>query len=345
MTKITFPIPYIVEATYGRYRNPQRVEIADEAEFELRDVNEADAPVLVSVQEAYHDHRFDTEEHFQPYPRTELRQFEGAWYAPVLKFTKDGSEGVRWVKPEDFAEIYATKANWSTVVESTNYLTNDQEKLIRRQGTGYLDKLKDAKLRKIVDPDGPRMNSIQWARNELENYICIDGEVWEKLKGEPALQFWQIGESPLVLQISIGRKHVDQRCGYFRLDRLEDCIDHLKAAYPQHRILMKFDDLQIESGVDFTYDDETLAMRGLLDEAKSALFWTKAHDLTDNLINLKAELKSHDSYAVDPDAVAELMLRFVKATPPDFDKRSFIEAGLARWELRPVYGTAAGMGM
>jgi hypothetical protein len=334
MTSVIFPVPYKVDAVFDKFRNPREIEIADNAALEIRDVSQLDAPVLVSAQASYHNHRFDLEAAYDRYPRTELRMFEGEWYAPLLRFPKNGE--MQAVTPDDFAEYFSPEAPWSTVMNSTGYASDGPEQLMRRQQKGLLQTLEEAKLRKVEKLDEKREAAKAWARVELENFINVEGVVYEKAKGEPALQYWKIGaDSAVVLNISIGRKFNRDDVGYFTLDRLDDCLEHIGNRFPGQKLMRQFGDIQIENGVEFIYDDEGMAIRGALSDVKSALFWERGLD--EALLGLKACVDAfNEEEGEDVDAVADLVQEFIRITPTDFKKRDAAVAAITRWEMRPM---------
>jgi hypothetical protein len=334
MTSVIFPVPYKVDAVFDKFRNPREIEIADHATLEIRDVSKLDAPVLVSLQASYHNHRYDLEAPYDSYPRTELRMFEGEWYAPLLRFPKNGE--MRAVTPDDFSEYFSPEALWSTVVNSTGYTADGPESRIRRQQTGRFPTLAEAKLRKVEKLDEKREEAKAWAQNQLESFINVEGTVYEKLKGEPALQYWKIGaDSAVVLNISIGRAFSRDDVGYFTLDRLDDCLEHIGNLFPGRKLMRQFGDIQIENGVEFTYDDEGMAIRGALGDVKSALFWER--DLDEGLRGLKARVDAFsEEQGENLDAVADLVQDFVRLAPADFKKRDAVVAAITRWEMRPM---------
>lgn len=334
MTSVIFPAPYKVNAVFDKFRNPREIEIADHATLEIRDVSKLDAPVLVSTQASYHNHRYDLDAAYDDYPRTELRMFEGEWYAPLLRFPKNGE--MRAVTPDDFAEYFSPDALWSTVVNSTGYAADGPEARIRRQQTGRLPTLEEAKLRKVEKLDEKREEAKAWARNELESFINVEGTVYEKMKGEPALQYWKIGkQSNVVLNISIGRKFSRDDVGYFTLDRLDDCLEHINNLFPGMKLLRQFSDIRIENGVEFNYDDEGMAIRGALGDVKSALFWERGLD--EGLLALRDRVKAvNEDEGEDLDAMADLVQEFIRLSPPDFKQRDAVVAAITRWEMRPM---------
>jgi hypothetical protein len=334
MTSVIFPVPYKVNAVFDKFRNPREIVIADYATLEVRDVSKLDAPILVAGEASYHNHRYDLEAPFKSYPKTELRMFEGEWYAPLLRFPKNGE--MRAVTPDDFTEYFSDNAPWSTVVNSTGYASDGPKSLMRRQQQGYLPTLEEAKLRKVEKLDERQEAAKAWARSELENFINIEGAVYEKMKGEPALQYWKIGaDSAVVINISIGRKFSRDDVGYFKLDRLDDCLEHVANLFPGRTLLRQFGDIQIEAGVEFTYDDEGMAIRGALSDVKSALFWER--DLDEDLLGLKARVDTfNEEEGEDLGAVADLVQEFIRLTPPDFKKRQATVAAITRWEMRPI---------
>jgi hypothetical protein len=347
MTRVTFPIPYEVKAVFKPYRTPRLIGIADEAEFDIRDVLDEEAPVYVSVQAAYHDHRYDLEEKYDDYPRTNLRFFEGSWYAPVLRIGKQslaayekdlmlpGEERVRPLQAGDFHQYYARSPVWATVTDATSHSFKKQETLLRQQQDGSILSLENSKLKQVEDIETPRNEAIAWAKNKLADFISVEGAIYEKMKGEPAFQFWLAGDDKVVLAIHTGRDHSRHNCGYFRLDRLDDCLDHIKTHYGDRRLLTQFADLQVERHVSLAYDDEAIALRGLIGDAMTAM-WSISDGLTPELEVLKQELGKLNETTSDLDDIEAWMQRFIQHAPPTAQKREAIIAGLARWEIRPT---------
>jgi hypothetical protein len=127
--------------------------------------------------------------------------------------------------------------------------------------------------------------------------------------------------------------------GYFRLDRLDDCRDHLRSIFPDFQIKEAFRDLEVIGYDAFLYGDDSRALtcnaRDL--EAIStydlAEFSAVAGKAFYELRELNEKLLLNQQ--VDFDDLAGVMATIADTYPPN-RMTPAIKASLERWAMRPM---------
>lgn len=361
MPTINYPIPYTIEAKYGRNRNPQPISIADVLEVYFRNVADTEAPVVMSASMTWKTNGLpgqvpNTWESVEPRndlnPPVQIRHFNDAFYAPVRKFSRLLNAPSEIATPADLeSPLDLNKALATPLSKLYVELPQDSRLLLEGQALGRLPTFDDAKIKEITDAFDRRGNAVTAAMETIGEYACIDGRLWKKLAGEPRLRFQEgiriverdgedAAERMMVVDIvdddTIKTHRIEG--GFFRLDRLDDCIEHIRSNFPTRPILVHFDDLRVEMPEALALNEERGA---LLSTARNILQMLPRMEfyLSPALIDLSNRLqweigKTKEGGDLGP------VIGILEQMPPLMTNHpreaQAITAALDRWQLRPV---------
>lgn len=349
MSTIRYPIPYQIYGVTGRSPKPSIINIADEITFEIDDYTAAEAPVAVSVMKPWPHATYHTEferriaGYDHPAPETLLRRIGDALYAPVVKVMTRTIEPVP-ATAGDFWDLFCVRY---AATPMKHLYANHNHVALKQQGRGELKSMRDIRIRKIGDTvqDGISVESREFVLNQAvedaKTLATIDGELWKRLPADPILHYVANPvKREIIIDIEPG-EFSEQReyHGYFRIDRLEDCLDHLAAAYPDYPVSLKFKDLKVFDSDVLTYRDEERALVW----AATRLGWMFAHDtggLGDDtretyaeLKNLNAQLRTNEP-GVDFNALGRAVETLVEHA--EHREMYHLKPIVERWKFRPT---------
>lgn len=354
MTKVTYPIPHTIYGMVGRKKTTEPVAIAESLEFDLPDLDDTQAPFVVSADMAWHTVGLpsqgghdDAEARVGINPHVQLRHYNGSFYAPVMRFdTKFGERGPIPALPQDFPDIGSLHKIWmspfgkSYEVHGMKETTMDfhQSLLIRQKG-GRLPVLAEVDIRNVEQPssDENRRKVRETALDDLSRFICVDGKLWQKT-GEPMFRYdyRPAYREAIISIVDRFRSNASVYTGYFRLDRLDDCLDHVASlSEGEGRLRMAFRNLKLE-GQAFKFDDETAA---LVELARQTLVHSRQSPVIPEAVKTLMEPLSLLLNADARRNVSEIAatLEQVQANWPDgLEPFAWLNSGITRWNLRPA---------
>lgn len=350
MSIIRYPVPYQVYGLAGRSTKPSVIDIADELAFEIPDLEAVDAPVTISMTKAWphalYRSEFEQGSHDKrDAPVTALRAFEGGLYAPIVKHNRLMPEP-EGVKPEEFRELFNS---YRAATPMQHLYANHDYDPLRRYFAGQLKPLGQVPIRSVVD-DVPATIDVQRrdfvverAKTDAANIICIDGLLWQKLPAEPIIRYRADTDRRVVtLEIVLGEdQQIDRKGGYFRLDRLDDCRDHVVSFFPDFETKQLFRDLTVLDSDILHYNDDA---RALVWNARE-LEWFCSFDISEftkaagiAYYDLRELNEKHArNEEIDLDRLASAMATIADNYPTDRITPS-IKSALERWKWRPTSG-------
>jgi hypothetical protein len=274
-------------------------------------------------------------------PQAEFRFFEGAFYAPLMIFKKTRREPAEFAGPVDFERLETDGHLWATPF-STPYASHIFGKnLLIDHDNGLLPTLAQAKLREIHSKGDPREIALEAAKSDVDSCLIVDNRAYRRLAEEPVLRYRvSSGRATVTLEEKVDpfRLRYDNS-GYFRLDRFDDCIDHLSATYPEAEIFLNVDKITFDPDIQLKFDDEALSMLILATDLEDKL---RFHgDCGAELEALKSKLSAYgdlpfsEQFAKAED-ISGVVERILDLAGPDLDIPPEMRSDLRRWNLRPV---------
>ncbi len=343
MPTIRYPIPYQLYGHVGKNKKPQVVDIADELTFEIQEVDAGDAPVAVSVMKEWPVGIFQSEfDKFRstrpPAPLTMLRSLGNALYAPIFKIGKNVREPSP-LRAEEFDQVF----NQVRVATPMAHLyANHNYEALGRYFAGTVRTLDAVKITSLADriPDNVTVEGrnfiVDRATKDAEGLIAINGELWRRQEREPVIRY-QLDRGMVELVIDNGESFPrSSTVGYFRLNRLEDCLEHVRNTFPGKEISQQFRIVAID-GDALHYADE-----------EATLTWAAGH-LERQVTAVVADLTGAGGLAyydlkelnagkgeIDYDALADKMTAIIDAYPESVVPPHEVVIALDRWKMRPI---------
>jgi hypothetical protein len=355
MVHVVYPIPYVATTKVNGRR--QSSDIAAEIEREIQDVDPVDAPVALSCKVAercsgIHDPKIFRDAVF--------RVHNGQFYTPAL-VAVPGDDGMRTrpMLPGDLRRLGVPGVSFETPNgREFERVTNPKERdvfaadRLRRYQAGQIRRAH--KLADLSGKNGPngRDTIIAAAEADLAQFICINGQLWRQSLGEPIIRYHKWGRDKALIYLDENRDDLEQTeaKGSFRIDRMEDCLDHVKNLA---RALNGTDcsftfwikDIQIADESVLTFDDE----RDSLVRFGERIFpWLQYEAVTheetlsqraiQSITSLGHALEATTEEGLDQLATA---LRRVEAHwPLKNPVPADLNLVLERWELRPTAHSA-----
>lgn len=353
MVTITYPIPYLLRAISGRWKKAEMIEVADEIHREVRDVEEYEAPVVFTCKKQWpYGQVPEQTEH----PLTEVRIFEGRFYAPCMVMSKEvrSAKEPHPLTSADFNSFAQQEAFWLTPFEKPydhqakfHRNPNIHAERLRKYQAGKLPRFERLKVKRDENKTDGRAEAIATAEADLARLICVDGNLWRETRGEPVIRY-MISARTVCIAIADNSGNIPRSdtIGEFRLTRLEDCLDHVRmimtvGGHPEANIQVQFSDLEIADERPFTFDDEKDSLAGLGYRVLDAINYDNAFgdrpisdETRKRMTNLEHALKSGDEDDLER---AASVLKELSADWPERIKRpADIETTIQRWHLRPT---------
>lgn len=340
MTTVKYPIPYSLFAIYGKWRTPNNIRISDELTIEVADASDAEAPIvavcnttwptaLLPGQQGDDDgNRADIN------PAAEFRYFNGRFYAPVMIFDRWRGSPAEYAEPSDFERIETRTRLWTTPFQAPYNKDVFRKNLLHDHDQGLLPSLEQAKLRKITSEDDPRQRVIDAAKEDISQYLIVDGRVYRALVDEPIIRYrYFAGRATVSLVETATTFEADS--GYFRLDRFDDCIDHVNSAYPGCDVHLNVKNIRHAPDIPLKFRDEAVSMQVLAIDLYHHLAMNDIEagpELPAMKERLAAYFDSENQLdeAEDIAPVVERVLSLVSDLPAE------MHSDLKRWNLRPV---------
>lgn len=349
MTKITFPLQYTLMAVYQKFRNANTLFVTEAVEFDVRDLDESEAPVVASVETKW---RLPIPgiDHSQPRAKSEeyaIRRFDDQFYVPVRKYTKNDLNKWSAITPESFPDLHLKKDFAVTpfevpVKKASNYPSNPVigNKTATAFDGGHSDY--DAyKVRQVKNP-GARAIALAEAEELINRFAFINGELWLATKSEPVIRCDRKYGGQVFIDIVEAGEIGPENDTYFRINRLEDCWDFIKTAYPGVEVGTHIKSIKINEPDAFKFDDDVSALKAMAEEIRYKLSDFALHPSTNDMFQnhlekITAACEELKDGFKNGDQVAEL----ISAIADDLGGRyqinpDVIRAVVERWNLRPV---------
>jgi hypothetical protein len=335
------------------------VDVADEIGREIRDVEEFDAPVVLtcklnSPSRNIHEPVCDRPAVF--------RSFEGKIYAPCMVVSK-AFEAVeqRQLVPADIANLAQQEFYWSTPFDKQyphqanqgGNLSLPAERL-RKYQVGELPRLDQLPVRNSQTGSDGRSAAIAAAKADLAKYISIEGKLWRQTL-EPVIRYMRFTQGTTLIYLAENKDILEQTeaRGAFRIDRMQDCLDHVAAFTTSQSgkpdaYLFHVADIVVEDSSAFTFDDEKDSILRLSNRLYDHLFYqaimhedTMTPDQRTSILVMKDAMERRSDE--DVEKLAEIIRDFSNDWPvPTFPLPADVPLLLERWDLRPA-GQNAGM--
>jgi hypothetical protein len=350
MVSVKYPIPYALSAVYGPSRKPNTIRISDEVVLDVRNASEDEAPIVMKCRTAWPTSNLPgqdgDEEGYRHLinPEAEFRFFDGAFYAPLMIFKKVRIGPAEFVTPTDFERLETDGHLWATPF-STPYSSHVFAKnLLIDHDNGLLPSLAQAKLRGIHSKNDPRELALEAAKSDLANCLIVDNRAYRRLAEEPVLRYRvSSGRATVTLEEKVDpfRLRYDNS-GYFRMDRFDDCIDHLQATYPKANIFLNVDNIVFDPDIRLKFDDEALSMVVLATDLEDKL---RFHgDCGPEIEALKAKLSAYSDLHFDEqfakaEDISIVVERILDLAGPELEIPAELHSDLRRWNLRAVVGS------
>jgi hypothetical protein len=351
MAKIVLPVRHYVHAKYGRNRNQKMLKVTEGVAFEVPEYASVEAPAVASLNKTWPvsglpgqwDARVQSDERFNN-GIFELRYRDGAFYAPMKRFSKSENTVPEQVTIDDLANLDNTRFLFASAFDSA--LDYDVSPSDYTEGKTLCvgdDNLsggwESLKVRDI-DPDTDHREKIIKQVARSLNFAFIDGDLHLRLEREPHIRYVNFPDE-VVITIEQNDLLSPKVGGFFRLDRLEDCLDHVKAAYPGKPIKVWVRDLSIYNDAVLQFEAEEMALRATaLDTIRSTMRFSQLlnenHDVS-RLVHKLGNIHLDKATEVEFDCVSEILGELATHDLGKFGlNKSEVAAAAVRWQIRPV---------
>lgn len=349
MTKIAFPIHYTFMAVYQKYRSKYPLFVTETAEFDIREIEDSEAPVVASVETKW-KLPIRGMDHSQPRAKTEefgVRTFEDRFYVPVRQYRKSDPSKWSTVTTENFPDIHF-KQNFATspfelpVPKTPTYATNPTVgfKSATSHDGGHND-YDTFKVREISNPE-VRDQAMTEAKKLMERFVLINGELWLATKSEPVIKYDRKTGGNIFIDIIETRELGPEDEGFFRLNRLDECKDFIASAYPDVDIMTHIKSIKINEPDAFKFADDTTTLKAMAEGVNLRLREFAGYD-TSNTELQSYSSKMNEAYADlesgldNGDTVAELMAKIARKFTGQYKlNATAMKAMVERWNMRPV---------
>jgi hypothetical protein len=347
MISVKYPIPYALWAVWGSFRKPNTIRISDEVTLDVREASEDEAPIVMQCRTAWPTSTLpgqagddDGHRHLIN-PQADFRYFNGAFYAPLMIFKKTRSERAEFAQFADFERLETDQHLWASPFGTPYSSQVFGKNLLIDHDNGLLPSLAQAKLREIHSKLDPRELALEAAKADLDRCLIVDNRVYRRLDEEPVLRYrFSSGRATVTLEEKVDpfRLRYDNS-GYFRLDRFDDCVDHLSATYPDAEIFLNVDQIAFDPHIELKFDDESMSMLILATDLEDKL---RFHgDCEPELEGLKAKLSAYgdlpfSQQLAKAEDISDVVERILDLAGPDLDLPAEMYSDLRRWNLRPV---------
>lgn len=349
MAILRYPIPYQIFAVPKGMKKPRAIDIAAEAAFEIPDHDEISAPLVAELQMEWPNGVFpswlkeaDNLTPIKP-PKAQFRYVDRRFFSAVY-ITDKASH--RPAKVDELEEVMDGSRECATVMSHLYALNGDEFKMrMRAQREGKLSSLDETPHfnRQVKYEVALQSHDVMldFARQDAERYISVDGYLWRRLEQEPSLVY-EVNEDKKEIVVSVEKPHRAMKAfsRNFSLSRLDDLLDHLETHYPSHDVRVALSELNVIHPEAFTLDHD------------AASVWKTAYDLQRRFHN---ELESLNEKALDAwydlrdetqktnqhnvaergELLADIIRRLITQLPKK-KTLDFARIELQRWDMRPV---------
>ncbi len=356
MVQVTYPIPYLMRA---RVRGQSRmIDVADEIVREIGEVDDFDAPVVLTCKIAGPSKNI-----WQPVCDREavFRYYEGHFYTPCMVVSKTFQSVVeRQLAPQDLANLAQQETFWATAFgnqyphqSGLNGKNSLPAERLRKYQAGELPRLETLPVRGSEVGSQGRAAKIAEAEADLAKYICVDGKLWRQTRGEPIIRYSRLSRGHTMIYLDEAHAELQQHefKGSFRIDRMEDCLDHVasltkaEAGSPDD-IIFQIADIRLDNEAAFTFDDEKDSILRLAKRLFDPLYYqavvyedTMSDDQRAAVLDMKGALEGESDE--DAERLTKIIRDFAADWPlPKFPLPFDVPLLLERWDLRPTMASA-----
>ena len=349
MTKIAFPLQYTLMAVYQRYRTANPLFVTETVEFDIRDLDEGEAPVVANVDIRW-KLRFPGVDYSAPRAKSEeyaIRTSDDQFYVPVRQYTKSILNKWSAITVDNFPDLHLKKDFAVTpfeipVKKASNYPANPVigGKTATSFDGGHRDY--DAhKVRTIKNPEA-RASALAEAQELINRFAFINGELWMATKSEPVIRCDRKHNGQVYIDIVEVGEIEPENDTYFRLNRLDDCREYIKAAYPGVEVGTHIKSIKINEPDAFKYEDDASALKAMAEEIRSKLADFVLHPDADDVFQRHFEMITAACDELkngfeNGDQVAALISTIAHDQGGRYKLNTEVmKATVDRWNLRPV---------
>lgn len=349
MTKIAFPLQYNLMAVYQKFRNANPLFVTEAVEFDVRDLDEGEAPVVASVSTKW---RLPISgiDHSAPRAKSEefaIRTFDDQFYVPVRSYTKNDLGKWSPVTAESFPDIHLKKDFAVTpfevpVKKASNYPANPV--IGNKTATAFDGGHSDYEAHKVKQVKNPEVRAVALAEAQelINRFAFINGELWLATKSEPVIRCDRKYGGQVFIDIVEAGDVEPENDTYFRLNRLDDCRDFIKAAYPGVEVGTHIKSIKINEPDAFKFNDDASALKAMAEETQLKLANFAPHDTANEALQRHFKRISEacdqlkDGFEHGDD-VADLISHIADDFSGNYRLNiNAMKAVVERWNLRPV---------
>jgi hypothetical protein len=356
MSKVNFPVPYQIQAKYGRNRNAYPIVIADSIDFDIREVSKQDTSLVATVDMTWAtgglpgqgpdgwqatDFEIDNKRN----PTVEVRKFEDSFYVPLMKFSLLKAVPATPAGINDLiAPINGHNALYCPLHAFYENSEPDYKEWLLKQANGTLPLFREASIKSVSDFGNLREEAISNAERIVADVILLDGTLWQRLASEPRITFKrelriiddERVEGVMTLRVTLEGSEGDNpfTSGEFNLSRVDDCFEHVREHFPGLEVLPLLENLTVvdEAALKFSGEVDALvnvARKVHVDLEKDNYYLTP--QLVEFTNKLKWELKTENV-----DAIVDLLSEVAPHLTPWPKISSGVKAAIDRWNMRPI---------
>lgn len=351
MTKFVLPVRHYVKAKHGRNRSQKMLKVTEGVAFEIPDYSSAGAPVVASLNKPWPvsglpgqwDAREANDDRFNN-GISDIRHRDGVFYAPMKRFSTIENRSPEKITVDDLSSIDNTRYRFASAFD--NHLGYDvspseypEGRIFCEGDEGVSGDWETLKVRDIDPVHDHRAKTIRQTAEHLK-FALIDGDLYLRLDDEPRIRYINF---PNEVFITIEQNDLlpPKLSGFFRLDRMDDCLEHVTEAYPGKPVSTWVRNLKVHDENVFSLKPEEMALKAAAWEVGQAM-GRVGRLLNENpdparlyfrLEKMRLENASQDEL----DSAADILSDLTKHDLSKFGIRNQeIEAAVNRWQIRPV---------
>lgn len=349
MTKIAFPLQYTLMAVYQRYRTAYPLFVTETVELDVKDLDEDEAPVIASVATRW-KLPIRGIDHSEPRAKSEeyaIRTVDEKFYVPVRMYTKNRLNKWSAITADSFPDLhlkwdFAVSPFEVPVREASKYPANP---VIGGKTAASFDgghREYDAhKVKSIMNPEA-RAAALAEAQELIDRFVFINGELWMATRNEPVIRCDLKYKGRVFIDIVEAGDLKPENDTFFRLNRLDDCREFIKAAYPGVEVGTHIKSIKINEPDAFKFEDDASALKAMAEEIRSKLADFALHPDADDVFQRHFEMITAACDELkngfeNGDQVAALISTIAHDQGGRYKLNTEVmKATVDRWNLRPV---------
>jgi hypothetical protein len=351
MTKIAFPLHYTLMAVYAKNRTQYPLLVSETAEFDVRELDESEAPVVASVDTKWKlpIRHIDNTQRRAKTEEFGIRTFEDRFYVPVRQYIKNNVGVWSNVTAANFPDIhrgkeFAVSPFELPVEKAVSYAINPI--IGSKTATSFDGGRNDYdsfKVKTIGNPE-VREKAVQDAAELVERFAFINGELWLATKSEPVIKYDRRTNDRLFIDLveSHSNQFGQEDEGYFRLNRLDECKEFLASAYPGVEVTTHIKGIKTNEAEAFRFEDDakslkTLAQNVHLELHQFAERETSNQELQSYSSRIGEAVTDLENGTGDADKIAEIISEIAHKFTGQYRLNvTAMNAMVDRWNLRPM---------